>query len=126
MQYFKKYNNLVGWLVFAVSLVVYVLTTEPTASWWDCMEFTATSYKLEVGHPPGAPFFMMLMRLFTMLSFGNPEWVGFAANLMSCLASAFCILFMFWTITHLARKMYGAAFDGANKTQVWTALGYGR
>jgi hypothetical protein len=129
MGYFKKYNNLVGWLVFAVSMVVYVLTTEPTASWWDCMEFTATSYKLEVGHPPGAPLFMILTRLFTMLSFGNTAWVGFTANLMSCLASAFCILFMFWTITRLARKMYGGdggtQFDPVNKTHVWTVLGAG-
>jgi tetratricopeptide (TPR) repeat protein len=89
------------------------------------MEFTATSYKLEVGHPPGAPFFMMVMRLFTMLSFGNPEWVGFASNLMSCVASAFCILFMFWTITRLAAKMYGDGFDKSNKTHTWTALGAG-
>ncbi len=128
MDYFKKYNTLTGWLVFAVALVAYVMTAEPTASWWDCMEFTATSYKLEVGHPPGAPLFMMIMRLFTMLSFGNPEWVGFAANIGSCVASAFCILFMFWTITRLARKMYGkdnAEFDSANKTHAWTAIGAG-
>ncbi len=132
MQYFKKWNNLVGWLVFAAALISYVLTTESTASWWDCMEFTATSYKLEVGHPPGAPLFMMIMRLFTMLSFGNTEWVGFAANLGSCVASSFCILFMFWTITRLARKMYtkgldgnGVEFDPANKTHVWTVIGAG-
>ena len=132
MNYFKKYNNLAGWLVFAISLAVYVLTAESTASWWDCMEFTATSYKLEIGHPPGAPLFMMIMRLFTMLSMGNPEWVGFAANVGSCVASAFCLLFMFWTITRLARKMYtvdsegnGAEFDPANKTHVWTVIGAG-
>ncbi len=128
MNYFKKWNNITGWLVFAVSLTCYVLTTESTASWWDCMEFTATSYKLEIGHPPGAPLFMMIMRLFTMLSFGNPAWVGFAANLMSCTASAFCILFMFWTVTILARKMYGrggSGFDRENKTHVWTVLGAG-
>ncbi len=116
MNNYKRYNNIVGWAVFAVALVVYVLTAEPVASWWDCMEFTATSYKLEVGHPPGAPLFMMMMRLFTLLSFGNPQWVGFASNLMSCVASAFCILFMFWTITHLARRM---------KADDWTALGAG-
>ena len=133
MTYFKKWNNLTGWAVFAVSLVVYILTCEPTASWWDCMEYTATSYKLEIGHPPGAPFFMMVMRLFTMLSFGNPELVGLMSNVMSCVASAFCILFMFWTITSLARKMYSrdangrpaAGFDPANKTHVWTTLGAG-
>ncbi|MDR2895026.1 MAG: DUF2723 domain-containing protein, partial [Alistipes sp.] len=125
----KKYNNIVGWAVFAVSLIVYVLTAAPTADWWDCMEFTATSYKLEVGHPPGAPLFMMIMRLFTMLSFGNPAWAGFAANLGSCVASAFCILFMFWTITRLARKMHGREggpeFDPENKTHAWTAIGAG-
>ncbi len=128
MTYFNKWNNIAGWAVFAVALVTYVLTAEPTASWWDCMEFTATSYKLEVGHPPGAPLFMMIMRLFTMLSLGNTAWVGFAANLMSCTASAFCILFMFWTITRLARKMYGGGgpeFEGGNRTHVWTVLGAG-
>jgi hypothetical protein len=128
MEYFKKYNNWTGWAVFAVALAVYVLTTEPAGSWWDCMEFIATSYKLEIGHPPGAPLFMMIMRLFTMLSFGDVYAVGLAANLMSCTASAFCILFMFWTITRLARKMYGkngSDFDPANKTQVWTVLGAG-
>jgi hypothetical protein len=128
MKYFKKWNNWTGWAVFAVALGAYVLTTEPAASWWDCMEFIATSYKLEIGHPPGAPLFMMIMRLFTMLSFGNVYAVGLAANLMSCTASAFCILFMFWTITRLARKMYGkngSDFDGSNKTQVWTVLGAG-
>lgn len=128
MNYFKKCNNWTGWAVFAVVLVVYVLTTEPTGSWWDCMEFIATSYKMQVGHPPGAPFFTMLMRLFTLLSLGNPEAVGFAANLMSCVASAFCILFMFWTITHLARKTYGRGgdgFDATNKTHTWTVIGAG-
>ncbi len=132
MNYFSKRNNIAGWVVFALSLAVYVATTEPVAGWWDCMEFTATSYKLEIGHPPGAPLFMMIMRLFTMLSLGNPEMAGFAANLGSCVASAFCILFMFWTITRLARKMYGtdsegngAEFDPANKTHVWTVIGAG-
>ncbi len=126
MNYYKKYNNWTGWAVFVVALVVYILTTESTASWWDCMEFTATSYKLEVGHPPGAPLFMMIMRLFTLLSFGNTAAVGFAANLMSCTASAFCILFMFWTITRLAQKMYGKkGFEQPTKTQVWTVMGAG-
>jgi hypothetical protein len=128
MNYFKKCNNWTGWAVFAVALAAYVLTTEPAGSWWDCMEFIATSYKLEIGHPPGAPLFMIIMRLFTMLSFGNVYAVGLAANLMSCTASAFCILFMFWTITRLARKMYGrsgSGFDAANKTHVWTVLGAG-
>ncbi len=126
MNYYKKCNNWTGWAVFLAALAVYVLTTEPTASWWDCMEFTATSYKLEVGHPPGAPLFMMIMRLFTLLSFGHTEWVGLAGNLMSCVASAFCILFMFWTITRLARKMYGKdALAQPTKTQVWTVMGAG-
>jgi hypothetical protein len=92
------------------------------------MEFIATSYKLEIGHPPGAPLFMIIMRLFTMLSFGNVYAVGLAANLMSCTASAFCILFMFWTITRLARKIYGrngSDFDATNKTHVWTVIGAG-
>lgn len=105
MDFFKKQNLIWGWLTFAAAALTYILSMEPTTSLWDCAEFTATSYKLEVGHPPGAPLFMMITRLFTMLA-PSSEYVGVMANLMSSLCSAFCILFLFWTITHLARRIY--------------------
>ena len=114
MHLFKRWNNLVGWGVFAIAAVVYLMTMEPVSSLWDCSEFIATSYKLEVGHPPGAPLFMMLARLATLFAFGNPDYVGMAVNAMNSLASAFCILFLFWTITHLARRL--ATRNGAELT----------
>lgn len=101
---FRKYNNIAGWIVFAIAALVYLLTIEPTASFWDCGEFIASGYKLEVGHPPGAPFFMLMVRFFTMFA-PNTELIPVFANALSALSSAFTILFLFWSITHLARKM---------------------
>jgi len=106
MYSFKKINNITGWVVFFIAAITYLLTIEPTASFWDCGEFIATAYRLEVGHPPGAPLFMMLGRVFSLLSFGNVKLVAPLINAMSALASAFTILFLFWTITHLSRKMF--------------------
>ena len=125
MTFFKRWNNIVGWTVFAIAAVVYLMTMEPVSSLWDCSEFIATSYKLEVGHPPGAPLFMMLARLATLFAFGNPDYVGIAVNAMNSLASAFCILFLFWTITHLARRL--VTRDGAQLTaaNTWAVLGAG-
>ncbi len=102
----KKYsfvNRLTGWVIFLFSAIVYLMTIEPTASFWDCGEFITTSYKLEVGHPPGAPVFMIFGRFFTL--FGDPHNAAVLINAMSALASAFTILFLFWTITHLAKKI---------------------
>ncbi len=106
MKQFNKINNLVGWMVFAVSAIVYLLTIESTASFWDCGEFITAANKLEVGHPPGAPFFLLVGRLFAMMA-PNVESVGLFLNSMSGLASAFTILFLFWTITYFARKAVG-------------------
>ncbi|MDR2358181.1 MAG: DUF2723 domain-containing protein [Prevotellaceae bacterium] len=103
MNNFKRLNNLTGWVVFAVAAVTYLLTIEPTTSFWDCGEFIASSYKLEVGHPPGNPLFQMLGRLFSM--FVAKEHAAMMINSMSALCSAFTILFLFWTITHLARRL---------------------
>ena len=125
MNLFKRWNNLVGWAVFAVAAVVYLLTMEPVSSLWDCSEFIATSYKLEVGHPPGAPLFMMLARLSTLFAFGNPEYVGMAVNAMNSIASAFCILFLFWTITHLARRLVTRDGRELSAANVWAVLGAG-
>ena len=104
MNKFKFWNNIVGWMVFFIATASYVLTIEPTASLWDCSEFIATSYKLEVGHPPGAPLFMMLARIASMFA-PTVESVPMMINAMNAVASGFCILFLFWTITHLARRI---------------------
>ncbi len=105
MTPFNKLNNLVGWLVFALALATYLLTLEPTASFWDCGEFIACSYKLLVPHPPGAPTFLLLGRLMSLFSFGDGTKVAPLINALSGLSSAFTVLFLFWIITHLARKL---------------------
>ncbi len=102
---YKKFNNIIGWVIFAIATVVYILTLEPTTSWWDCGEYISTAYKLEVGHPPGAPFFQLLGRFFTLFAFGNTQYVAYMINLMSALSSSFTILLLFWTITRFARKL---------------------
>lgn len=93
-----------AWLMFAIAAVVYGLTVEPTASLWDCSEFIACGYKLEIGHPPGAPVFMLVANLFCQFA-SEPSLVAMMANLLSALLSAGCIFFLFLTITHLARKL---------------------
>jgi len=105
MYNYKRLNDIIGWALFLVALVVYVLTVEETASFWDCGEFIAVSYKLEVPHPPGAPFFLMVGRLFGFLAGGDTEQVAFWINMVSVVSSAFTILFLFWTTTLLARKL---------------------
>ncbi len=100
---YKKLNDLVGWAMFLVAAFVYLSTIEPTASFWDCGEFIVTAYKLEVGHPPGAPFFMLVGRIFS--AFVAPENAAMMINAMSALCSAFAILFLFWTTTAFARKL---------------------
>ena len=110
MNRFKLWNNIAGWAVFVIATISYLLTMEPTASLWDCSEFIATSYKLEVGHPPGAPLFMMLARLASIFA-PSVESVPVMINAMNCVASGLCILFLFWTITHLARRMTSRGED---------------
>ncbi len=105
MERYTRINNIFGWLAFLISATVYLLTIEPTASFWDCGEFIATAYKMEVGHPPGAPFFLLLGRIFTLFAGDNLEMVPIMVNVLSALLSAGTILFLFWTITHLAKKM---------------------
>ena len=104
MSKHKLINNISGWIVFAISATVYLLTIEPTASFWDCGEFITSAYKLEVGHPPGAPFFMLVGNFFTQLARDTSQ-VAMMVNIMSALMSAFTILFLFWTITHLTSKL---------------------
>ncbi|TPE44698.1 protein O-mannosyl-transferase family [Pontibacter mangrovi] len=104
MTDYRKVNNLVGWVVFLIATAVYVLTLEPTASYWDAGEFIACSYKLLVPHPPGAPFYLLMGRLFSMFA-SDPTQVAWWVNLLSALCSAGTVLFLFWTITILARKL---------------------
>ena len=100
MKQFKLVNNLLGWITFAIAAWVYCSTIEPTASFWDCPEFITTGYKLEVGHPPGAPFFMLTANLFSQFT-DDPSRVALMVNTMSALMSAGCIMLLFWSITHL-------------------------
>jgi len=104
---YRLLNNIGGWLAFAIALVVYTLTVEPTASFWDCGEFISSSYKLEVGHPPGAPLFMVVARFFSLFAGNDVSKVAKMINMISVIASALTILFLFWTISHLARKIIG-------------------
>ncbi|MCR5131166.1 MAG: DUF2723 domain-containing protein [Prevotella sp.] len=104
MKQYKIVDNVMGWLAFAIAAFVYCSTIEPTASFWDCPEFISTGYKLEVGHPPGAPFFMLTANLFSQFA-SDPSQVARMVNIMSALLSATTILFLFWSITHLVRKL---------------------
>ena len=101
---FSRTDTLLGWLVFLTAATVYVLTIEPSASLWDCPEFITAGYKLEIGHPPGAPFYMLTANLFAQLA-DSPSQVARMVNMLSALLSAGCILFLFWTITHLSRRL---------------------
>ncbi|MBR1644370.1 MAG: DUF2723 domain-containing protein [Bacteroidales bacterium] len=103
MKQYRLVNNILGWVIGLVACLVYILTAEATASWWDCGEFIATAQKLEVGHPPGAPTFQLIGRLFSM--FSSPEQAAHAINIMSALCSGVGIMFLFWTITLLGKKL---------------------
>jgi len=105
MKKFRFWNNLIGWIVFGIAALTYLLTLEPTASLWDCGEFISSAYKLQVGHPPGAPLFMLMARFFSLFAGGDVTRVAVMINALSGLASAFTILFLFWTISYLARKI---------------------
>ncbi len=110
MKNYKLWNTLCGWVVFAIAAATYLLTMEPTASFWDCGEFISSAYKLDVGHPPGAPFFMLMGHFFSLFA-SDPSRVAMCVNALSAIASAFCILLLFWTITALGRKLVSA--DGS-------------
>ncbi len=122
---FKKLNDLTGWIVFLIATVVYFLTLEPTASWWDCGEYISTAYKLQVGHPPGAPLFQMLGRFFSLFAFGDTSKVALMINAMSALSSSFTILFLFWTITLLARKFMMTGENAESKVHQYAVLAAG-
>ena len=125
MKRYKKLNVLVGWLIFAVATCVYLLTMESTASFWDCSERIVAAYKLEVPHPPGAPFFMLLGNFFTNFAGGNVGNVAIMVNSMSALAAAFTILFLFWSITHLSYKLLIKSNEEPSLGQIVAILGSG-
>lgn len=122
---FRKLNNLIGWLMFATAALVYLLTMEPTVSFWDCGEFISAAFKIEVGHSPGAPLFMMIQRLFGIMAGSNLESVAKWINSWSALASAGTILFLFWTITHFACRLLVKKDEEPQGNQLWMILGAG-
>jgi len=125
MKKYRLINNITGWSVFTIAAITYLLTIEPTASLWDCGEFIASSYKLEVGHPPGSAVFMILARFFTLFAGGNVSNVAAMVNAMSALASAFTILFLFWTITHLGRRILIRDEDEASMAGIIAVMAAG-
>ena len=124
MKQYKTVNNLIGWLTFIIAATVYSMTIEPTASFWDCPEFITTGYKLEVGHPPGAPFFMLTANLFSQFA-SDATTVAKMVNYMSALMSGACILFLFWSITHLVRKLIIKDENNITTGQLVTIMGSG-
>ncbi|CAH8282963.1 uncharacterized protein DUF2723 [Mariniflexile fucanivorans] len=114
---FKKWNTILGWFTFLIAFITYGLTVEPTVSFWDAGEYILTSAKLQVGHPPGAPLFQMLGAFFSMFAL-EPSQVGFMMNMMSAISSAFTILFMFWTITLLLKKLVGNKKEITNEKAI--------
>lgn len=122
---FSRLNNLFGWLVWAVATVAYCMTIEPTASFWDCGEYISCAFKLEVGHPPGAPFFGILGRFFTFFAGSDPANAAMMVNVMSALSTSFTMLFLFWTITRLGIRVFGKTVSDLTKGQQWAVLGAG-
>ncbi|MCA1761168.1 MAG: DUF2723 domain-containing protein, partial [Bacteroidales bacterium] len=111
-------NIILGWAVFLTAFITYLLTLEPTASWWDCSEFIISAYKLEVGHPPGAPFHIILNRFFSLFAPGVSQ-VAFMVNLLSAMASAGTVMLLYWSIVHLARKLFPEQLTKAEQITVW-------
>lgn len=125
---YSRLNNIIGWIVFAIAAFTYLATMERTVSLWDCGEFISTSYKLEITHPPGAPFFLLLNRFFTMwvdIFSLSPKVVPLLVNASSALASAFTILFLFWTITALALKLLVKDEENMAQGNIFAILGAG-
>ena len=126
MRSYRTINRVCGWVSFILAAIVYTLTVEPSASFWDCPEFILSAAKLEVGHPPGAPFFMLTGNVISQLA-GDPAQIALLINIMNALLSAGCILFLFWTITHLTRQLIAGNGDGENlrPEQIFLIMGCG-
>jgi Protein of unknown function (DUF2723) len=125
MKRFKLVNVITGWVIFGISVTVYLLTMEPTVSFWDCGEFISTSSKLEVGHPPGNPVFMLIQNLFSHLAAGDKSRVAFWVNSWSAICSALTTMFLFWTITHLARKIKIKTEEDYTQINLFAIIGSG-
>jgi len=117
---FKNVNRITGWAIFLIASIVYIMCIEPTASFWDCGEFIASAYKLQVGHPPGAPLFAMITRMFTVLV--DPTEAAYMVNMASALSSSFTILFLFWSITILVKKYFARQGDVLDKGNIVAAM----
>src|SRR6478672_9585694 len=115
---FRKINNITGWVIFAIASLVYILTAEKAGSFWDCGEFVSSADKLQIPHPPGAPLFILLGRFAIVLFGGNNP--AHAVNVLNALASGGCILFLFWTITHFARKLLVGFIEEPTVPQSYT------
>ena len=122
---FNKINNIVGWLVTAIACSVYIMTAEAGGSLWDCGEFISSCFKLQIPHPPGAPLFVIIGRVFIIFFGDNPLTAAKAVNVMSALASGFTIMFLFWTITHFARKIVQKGSDSLNGNQIFSIMAAG-
>ncbi len=121
---FKKWNDFSGWIVFLIAAFVYGMTIEPTASFWDCPEFISCAEKLQVGHPPGAPFYMLVGNLFTQFA-SDTSQVSYLVNFLNALLSAGCILFLFWSITRLVKSLVINDEKNLSTTNVIIILGSG-
>ena len=122
---FKKVNNITGWVICAIASLVYILSAEANGSFWDCGEFVASAFKLQLPHPPGAPLFTLIGRFFIVLFGDNPANAAKAVNVMSAFASGFTILFLFWSVTHFARKLLVGINEEPNQNQMYTIMGAG-
>src|SRR6201992_3836883 len=122
---FNKVNNIVGWIVGLVACTVFVMTMEPTGSFWDCGESVSSCYKLQIPHPPGAPLFVLMGRFFIILFGDNPHTAARGVNFMSAILSGFSILFLFWSITHFARKIVRKGTDALNSQQLFLVMASG-
>lgn len=122
---YSKINNFTGWLCFFIAAVTYILTLEPSVSFWDCGEFIASAFKMQVVHQPGAPLFLMIQRFFSLFAFGDTEKIAYFMNLGSGIASAATILFLFWTITALAKKVLVKENETVSKANLITIMGAG-
>src|SRR5471030_3294331 len=124
MQY-NRINNLLGWFCFIIASSVYILTLEPSVSFWDCGEFIACAYRLQVSHQPGYPLFAMLGKAFSLLSLGDRAKGPYFTNMMSALASGATIMFLFWTITAFAKKLLNKAGEAIDQTRLILIMGAG-
>ncbi len=125
MKNYAKLNNIIGWIVGIAASIVFILTAESTASFWDCGEFISCAYKFEVGHPPGAPTFLLLGRIVSLLTFGNISLVALFINYLSAICSGLAVMFLFWIITYMAKKLFINDKEETNKANMYAVFGAG-